>query len=125
MARSAYIYHLYQNNKRIVSATVKAEILSTIHTNFYTGTEFNLTVSGDNYIGESEVLGWRHQPVVGNYVVRIDGFCYKVKKVDSLNASGNWSVEVEECGKMMIRFNEDLKQFEEYEPVRKSKRTKE
>ncbi len=120
MARSHYIYHLYRNNKRILSATVKWEILSHIHVNGWTGKEYKLCLSGDNSIGEGEVLGWRHQPRIGDSPLTIDGFCYKIIKVGDLNASGRWSVETEHFGKMSIEWREESGKFEEYERPRKS-----
>lgn len=120
MPRSGYIYHLYQNGSRVLSATVKQEILHTIHQNNWTDEKYHLTMSGDNSIGETTVLGWRHKPRIGDSPNTIDSIGYKIIKVGDLNASGRWSVELELFGKMMIYWNEQEQTWEEYEaPKRK------
>jgi hypothetical protein len=122
MPRSGYIYHLYEDGKRIFSGTVKHEVLWFIHENNKTGPSYKMTVSRDASEGEGEVIGWREKPKIGESPNTIDGFSYKITRVNDLTNSGNWSVELESYGKMMIRWNNKLGCFEEVENVKKRKR---
>lgn len=124
MARASYIYHLYQNNKRILSATVKGEILAQIYENGWTGDNYKLHVSGDNSLREGEVQGWRNRPNKEQDVVFIDGTVEEITKVGDLNWTGNWSVETKVSGKIMIYWSDANGQWEQYENKKRSRSRK-
>lgn len=123
MPRSAYIYHLYHNNQRILSGTVKSEILCHIYDKGWTRPEYELRISGDNSVGEGEVQGWRKRPKKEQDVIFIDGTVDEITEVGDLNYSGNWSVKTKMSGKVMIYWSETNAQWEQYEKPRRSRKS--
>lgn len=128
MARSAYIYHFYIEGRWKFSGTVKHEVIWNIYNKGYDKyINARLTVSGDNYEGESEVLGWRPQPKQGEKVVLIDGFIHDIGTVIGINPSGTWSVTLrpEPSGRFFIIWNPGQQRWEEWEKPRKPSKKRE
>lgn len=108
MARSAYIYHLYKDGQRLISATVKHEILHYIkNNNCYNQSLFRLTVSGDCSVGETEVLGWRNIPVKGEPIINADNKVvgHVDKVLDGPTPNGNYLVTNRENIKITINYD--------------------
>lgn len=131
MAHAAYIYHLYRNNIRIISATRKNDLLDVIHNKGLTSQEYDLRYSTNNEEGESLIHNWRKKPKVGELVVvvdRIDNKPSKIIKVDNHNHTGSWNVTVEKYGEIMVRKWNEVKDdrisgfWEEYQSVRKARK---
>lgn len=106
MPRSSYIYHLYKHNNRILSATVKQEIISQIHQNGWTNEDYSLMASGDNSLGEYAIAGWRHMPKKGDKVILLLTQ-QKIDRALDITPKGYWTVYLENCGQVKYKVKWD------------------
>lgn len=108
--RASNIYHLYANGKRILSGTVKYEVIYRVRREkMIDNNIYHLTSSGDNSFGEHEVLGWRHAPQVGDIILLKTGLETKINLDDKFEQTpttlGYYIIELPNKTRIKINYH--------------------